>query len=106
MKTYIVLAMLAGAATLAQAQDDTTGPDAATLVALPWKQFDQTLGSGWRIYADRGEHLAAARLIETYLARRSDLTLVQRAVSHFHAGAELARENLYEEALRHLEHAK
>jgi hypothetical protein len=106
MKTYIVLAILAGAATLAQAQDDTTGPDAATLVALPWKQFDQTLGSGWRIYADRGEHLAAARLIETYLARRSDLTLVQRAVSHFHAGAELARENLYEEALRHLEHAK
>jgi hypothetical protein len=106
MRTYIVLAILAGAATLAQAQDDTTGPDTATLVELPWKQFDQTLGSGWRIHADRGEHLAAARLIETYLARRSDLTPTQRAISHFHAGAELARENLYEAALHHLEHAQ
>jgi hypothetical protein len=52
------------------------------------------------------DHLAAARLIEVYLARRSDLTPSQRAVSHFHAAAELARENLYKEALRHLESAE
>jgi len=75
------------------------------LLALPWKQFDQTLGSGWRVYAMRDEHLLAARLIERYLAERSDLTPVQRAVSHFHAGAELARVNLHEEALSHFDQA-
>jgi hypothetical protein len=76
------------------------------LLAQPWKQFDQTPGSGWRVYADRKEHRAAAELIEAYLARRGDLTPAQRAVSHFHAAAEFARENLYEKALRHLEVAQ
>ncbi len=76
------------------------------LLALPWKQFDQTLGSGWRVLADRREHLAAARLIERYLDRRSDLTPAQRAVSNFHAGAELARENRYAEAFPHLDRAE
>lgn len=75
--------------------------DDEALLALPWKQFDQTPGSGWRVYALRKDYLGAGRLIETYLARRTDLTPTQRAVSHFHAGAELARANLYEEALRH-----
>lgn len=75
------------------------------LLALPWKQFDQTLGSGWRVYAKRDEHLRAARLIERYLAERSDLTPVQRAVSHFHAGAELARVNSHTEALSHFDRA-
>jgi len=75
------------------------------LLALPWKEFDQTLGSGWRVYAMRDEHLPAARLIEKYLAERSDLTPVQRAVSHFHAGAELARVNMHKEALSHFDQA-
>jgi hypothetical protein len=75
------------------------------LLALPWKQFDQTLGSGWRLYASRDEHLRAARLIERYLAERSDLTPIQRAVSHFHAGAELARVNVQKEALAHFDQA-
>jgi hypothetical protein len=75
------------------------------LLALPWKQFDQTLESGWRVYAMRDEHLPAARLIERYLAERSDLTPVERAVSHFHAGAELARVNLHKEALAHFDQA-
>jgi len=81
-------------------------PDDEQLLALPWKQFDQTLGSGWRVYACRKDHAGAARLIETYLARRTDLTPTQRAVSHFHAAAELARANRYQEALRHLESAE
>lgn len=98
-------ALLAAAALLV-ASARAADPDPEALLALPWKQFDQTLGSGWRTYADRKEHLAAARLIESYLARRNDLTPAQRAVSSFHAGAELARENLYEEALRHLDRAQ
>jgi hypothetical protein len=81
-------------------------PNDEELLALPWKQFDQTLGSGWRVYACRKDYAGAARLIETYLARRTDLTPTQRAVSHFHAAAELAREHRYQEALRHLESAE
>jgi hypothetical protein len=81
-------------------------PNDEELLALPWKQFDQTLGSGWRVYACRKDHAGAARLIETYLARRTDLTPTQRAVSNFHAAAELARENRYQEALRHLDSAE
>ena len=82
-----------------------TRTDEDVLLALPWKQFDQTLGSGWRVYAARDEHLLAARLIERYLGGRSDLTPVQRAVSHFHAGAELARVNLHKEAVLHFDQA-
>ncbi len=90
----------------AGAEQQRERPDNEELLTLPWKQFDQTLGSGWRIYACRKEHGAAAELIETYLARRTDLTQTQRAVSHFHAAVELARENRYQEALRHLEKAE
>lgn len=62
--------------------------DRAMLLAVPWKQFDQTLGAGWRVYADRGEHHRAAELIVAYLDQRADLTVPQRAVSNFHAAAE------------------
>jgi hypothetical protein len=76
------------------------------LLALPWKQFDQTLGSGWRVYACRKDFVGAARLIEKYLAQRTDLTPTQRAVSNFHAAAMLGHANFYEAALRHLESAE
>lgn len=90
----------------AGAEQQPRRPDNEELLALPWKQFDQTLGSGWRTYACRKEYGAAAELIEAYLARRTDLTPTQRAISHFHAAAELARENRYQEALRHLKTAE
>src|SRR5262245_7857757 len=99
LKLIALIALLAfscAASTEPAIEDDV-------LVALPWKQFDQTLASGWRLYAMRDEHLLAARLIERYLAERSDLTSVQRAVSHFHAGAELARVNIQKEALSHFD---
>jgi len=88
------------------AEPSRAQPNDEELLALPWKQFDQTLGSGWRVYACRNDYAGAARLIETYLSRRTDLTPTQRAVSHFHAAAELARDNRYQEALRHLESAE
>lgn len=76
-----------------------------TLLALPWKQFDQTVGAGWRVYAARGEHQQAAELIVAYLDQRADLTVSQRAVSNLHAAAEFARVGLREIALRHLDQA-
>jgi hypothetical protein len=107
-KSLILAALFALAAhSLAALGAETADqPNDEELLALPWKQFDQTLGSGWRIYACRKEYGAAAALIEKYLERRTDLTPTQRAVSHFHAAAELARENRYQEALRHLESAE
>ena len=99
LATAALLCLVAAAASGAESTDDE-------LLALPWKQFDQTLGSGWRVYACQKDYAGAARLIETYLARRTDLTPTQRAVSNFHAAVELARENRLEEALRHLDSAE
>jgi hypothetical protein len=56
------------------------------ILSLPWQQFDQTLGSGWRIYSARRDYQAAADVIEVYLRQHPELTVRQRAVSHFHAG--------------------
>src|SRR5437667_6317655 len=55
-------------------------------LSLPWKQFDQTAASGWRLVSDRKEHQKAGELIEAYLRRHKELTVVQRTVSHYHAG--------------------
>jgi hypothetical protein len=56
------------------------------ILSLPWQQFDQTLGSGWRIYSARRDYRAAADVIQVYLQEHPELTIRQRAVSHFHAG--------------------
>jgi len=56
------------------------------LLSLPWQQFDQTLNSGWRVYSAHREYRAAADVIEVYLKQHLELTVRQRAVSHFHAG--------------------
>ncbi|MFO1501926.1 MAG: hypothetical protein U1G07_26715 [Verrucomicrobiota bacterium] len=56
------------------------------ILSLPWQQFDQTPNSGWRVYSARREYHAAADAIEAYLKQHQDLTVRQRAVSHFHAG--------------------
>jgi hypothetical protein len=107
MKALATLALpLTFIALNVMAEQQQPNPGDEALLALPWKLFDQTLGSGWRVYACRKDYAGAARLIETYLSRRTDLTPAQRAVSNFHAGAELGHANRYEEALRHLELAE
>jgi hypothetical protein len=62
-------------------------PDRETLLSLPWKQFDQTPNSGWRVYLNpsRKQYLKAAKLIEDYLQRHDDLSARQRALCHYHA---------------------
>jgi hypothetical protein len=101
----VSLAVMMMSSELVWAQERTTDMDRQMLLGLLWKQFDQTLGSGWRVYAARGEHHEAAELIVAYLKRRTDLTLSQRAVSNLHAAAEFARVGLMEPALRHLDEA-
>lgn len=65
----------------------TPDPDREALLSLPWKQFDQTQNSGWRVYVNptRKQYLVAAKLIEEYLARHDELTLRQRVITHYHA---------------------
>ncbi len=77
----------------------------AALLSLPWQQFDQTQNSGWRVYAARGEHQEAAQLIEIYLKQHPDLTVRQRAVSHFHAGIEHVLDGHTKAGLVHLNQA-
>lgn len=60
-------------------------PDRESILSLPWNRFDQTQDSGWRMYANRKQHLEAAKLIEDYLNRHNELSERQRALSHFHA---------------------
>ena len=62
-------------------------PDSESLLALPWKSFDQTQNSGWRVYVNptRKQYLEAAKLIEAYLDRHAELTPRQRALCHYHA---------------------
>jgi hypothetical protein len=101
----ISLAVVMSASDVVGAAELTGGEERAVLLALPWRQFDQTLGSGWRVYAARGEHHEAATLIVAYLEQRADLTVAQRAVSNLHAAAEFARAGFTEKALRHLDEA-
>jgi hypothetical protein len=80
-------------------------PGRDILLSLPWQQFDQTLNSGWRVYSARHEHRAAADVIEAYLKQHQELTVRQRAVSHFHAGLMRVRDGHVPAGLPHLKQA-
>lgn len=91
----------------------TRDPDRETLLSLPWKEFDQTQNSGWRVYVNpsRKEYLKAAKLLEEYLERHAELTARQRALCHYHAAhqyiyrAVRGGEGDVREALPHLDAA-
>lgn len=100
--SLIAITLVSG---LVGAEERSADVERERLLALSWKQFDQTLGAGWRVYAARGEHHRAADLIVAYLDQRTDLTVPQRAISNLHAAAEFARVGLTEPALRHLDQA-
>jgi hypothetical protein len=80
-------------------------PAREALLALPWQEFDQTLNSGWRVYSARHEYRAAADAIEVYLKQHPELTVRQRAVSHFHAGQMRLRDGRTEAGLAHMKQA-
>lgn len=89
----ILLFLGAFIASIACAQAESTSSpsrdvDLEALLSLPWKQFDQTQDSGWRVYVNptNKQYIEAAKLIEAYLARHNDLPARQRALSYFHAG--------------------
>jgi hypothetical protein len=85
-RTVIFGVLISIVACFAGCNTEPRDPDRYVLVSLPWQQFDQTLNSGWRVYSARHEYRAAADVIEVYLKQHQELTVRQRAVSHFHAG--------------------
>jgi hypothetical protein len=78
-----------------------------TLLALPYTEFDQTKGSGWRpLYDERGQYREAAQLIDDYLARHPELKAWQRAALHYHAGQLFAGAGMNQHALAHWDQAQ
>lgn len=72
-------------------------------LSLPYRQFDQTQGSGWRALADRQQFQEGATLIQDYLSMHPELSLKEKAVLHFHVAQLLAVAGHESEALAHLE---
>ncbi len=74
-------------------------------LSLPYTEFDQAYGDGWRVLLDRGDGLAAVALIEAYLKKHSELTFGQRKFLHLHAAQVLALEGKTNRAVSHLDQA-
>jgi hypothetical protein len=94
----LILGLLA--ATGGGCSGDQTADD---MLTLDFWAFDQSMTTGWRPYADRGEYERAADLIDYYLAHRSDLIEAQRGYLHLHAGELRAYDGDNRRALEHLE---
>jgi len=77
----------------------------ATALSLPYNEFDQAYGDGWRVVFDRGGGKAAAALIEDYLDRHPELTASQRKFLHLPAAQVLALDDRNKQAIRHLDQA-
>ena len=75
------------------------------MLALPYLQFDQTFGSGWRSLFDSREYSKAAVLVEDYLRSHHDFTVGEQKFLHFHAAQLLALENKNARAVEHLDQA-
>ena len=75
------------------------------LLSLPYKEFDQTPGAGWRILEKDKRYREAVVLIEQYLGRHRDLTPGQSGMLHFHAAQLLATEGETRPAIAHLKRA-
>lgn len=76
------------------------------LLSLPYMEFDQTTGCGWRTLEKDKRHREAVVLIEQYLNRHRELPPKQSAMLHFHAAQLLATEGESRKAVAHLKHAR
>jgi hypothetical protein len=95
----ILLAVFAGGCAEPESRDR------ATVLSLPYEQFDQTFGSGWRPVFDQRQYAKAANLIEDYLQARTELTFGQQKFLHMHAGMLFALAGRNARAVKHLDQA-
>jgi hypothetical protein len=75
------------------------------LLTLPYNEFDQAYGDGWRSFYEAGDVRTAVALLEDYLKLHPDLTFPQRKFLHLHAGQLLALQGRNPQAVKHLEKA-
>src|SRR6266567_4797667 len=73
------------------------------MLSLPYNEFDQSYGSGFRLLYDRGEYLKAAVLIEGYLKAHRELTVGQQKFLHLHAAQLFALGSESSRAVEHLD---
>jgi hypothetical protein len=76
------------------------------LLSLPYKEFDQTPGAGWRTLEKDKRWREAVALIEEYLRRHRDLPPIPSGMLHFHAAQLLATEGENRRAIAHLKQAR
>jgi hypothetical protein len=75
-------------------------------LALGYKEFDATQGSGHRRFRDQPRDPSqAGMLIEAYLERHRELSLAQRMILEFHAAQLFAMGRMNERAVSHLDKA-
>lgn len=73
---------------------------------MDFKDFDQTLGGGWRKFADTGCNFEAAQLIDLYREKHSKvLQAWEIRTLHWHAGQSFAFADNYKLALLRFEKA-
>src|SRR5258706_10064613 len=75
------------------------------MLSLPYNEFDQNYGSGFRLLYDCGEYLKAAVLIEDYLKAHRELTDGQQKFLHLHAAQMFALGSENTRAVEHLDRA-
>jgi hypothetical protein len=103
-KTAISVVALAGAFLVGCATPQSC--ERASVLSLPYEQFDQTFGSGWRPLFDQREYAKAAGLIEDYLRTHDELTFSQKKFLHLHAGMMFALQGNTTRGVKHLDQAK
>jgi hypothetical protein len=100
----LVLFLVAVFAAPAQANDDCTMSSAKreVLLALPFKQFDQQQGNGWRpLYASKC-YIEAALLLKDYVKRNPSIARDQYMLP-FHTGQLFALAGGHAEAIQWME---
>ena len=104
-KTLSILCILLVGAALAGCASKAEPPIDEDLMTLTWREFDQTMGGGWRAIADAGDHRLAARTIEAYIERNLDTEPGKMAYMHFHCAVGWAFESEWDRSIAHLDQA-
>lgn len=107
LRSLFSLGMVVSAWFLAGCATKPAIPNPEAVLSLPYQDFDQIKGSGWRpLYDERRECGKAAVLIEAYLKRHPELTVEQRAVLNFHAAQMFAYDGKNARAVDHFDRAQ
>jgi len=80
------------------AQDCTiSSQEEQALIAKTYSEFDQSMGKGWRAYADRGCYALCSKILDRYVTEhRATMLDWQISVVTWHAGQMYAYDGVYD----------